>query len=155
MHCRVWQKKLSCLVDGALGEGDRQSLEAHLASCAACRSARDRFLTIRKAFAGRPDALPPPHFYERMMARMADGPARTPAWKGWHSFGRLAVAALLLIAVVGLSAYWLGPEGEPAAHGILGRYLEEATGDDGHDIAVLYRSDISRDAVLKVAIQRK
>ena len=155
MRCRTWQKKLSCYADDALSEGDRRSVEAHVASCEACRAALKRFLLIRKAFAGRPGVVPPPHFHERMASRMRAEEPEAPAWPDWRTFGRMAVAALLLIAIAGLSAYWMGQEGEPAAYGIVSRYLEQATGDDAPEIAVLYRSDVSRDAVLAVAIQKK
>ncbi len=155
MRCGTWQKKLSCYVDDALSEGDRRSVKAHVASCEACRAALKRFLLIRKAFAGRPAVVPSPHFYERMNSRMRTEEVEPPPWPDWRTFGRMAVAALLLIAIGGLSAYWMGQEGEPAAYGIVSRYLEQATGDDAPEIAVLYRSEVSRDAILKVAIHRK
>lgn len=153
MRCRACHKKLSCYVDGELSGRDRREVEAHLASCEGCRAELERLSLIRGAFASLPGATPVPFFYERIATRLRAEEA--PAWEGWKVFGRLAAAAVLLIACLGLSFYWVDRHFDAQTNGVVARYLEQSSGEDATEVAALYRSDVSRDAMLKMVIQRK
>ncbi|MSS71489.1 MAG: zf-HC2 domain-containing protein [Candidatus Latescibacteria bacterium] len=155
MRCRTCRKKLSCYVDDELSGLDRRAAEEHLASCAGCRAGVVRLRAIRKAFARLPDASPRPFFYERLMSRMAAEEAPAPAREGWRAFGRLAAAAVLLIAVLGLSLYWVDQQFDDQTQGILARYLEQSSEEDATEVSAIYRSDVTRDAVLDMVIQEK
>ena len=156
MRCRTCRKELSCYVDDELFGLGRRTVEAHLASCAGCRAEMERLRAIRRAFASLSDAPPKPLFYERLMSRMEAEEAPVPAREGWWTFGRLAAAAVLLIAVFGLSFYWVDRHFEAQMNGIVARYLEQSSEEDATEVAAIYRSsDVSRDAVLKMVIQRK
>lgn len=115
----------------------------------------ERLRAIRRAFASLSGAPPKPLFYERLMSRMEAEEAPVPAREGWWTFGRLAAAAVLLITAFGLSFYWVERHFEAQTNGVVARYLEQSSEEDATEVAALYRSDVSRDAVLKMVIQRK
>jgi anti-sigma factor RsiW len=49
MNCEQWQRKLLLAESGELPDGERQSLDAHLADCPVCRDFRDASLTLASA----------------------------------------------------------------------------------------------------------
>lgn len=142
-------------MDAELSGLGRRAVEEHLTSCAACRAELERLRAIRRAFAGLSGAPPVPLFYERTMSRMAAEGVPAPAREGWRTFSKLAAAAVLLIAVLGLSLYWVDQRFEVQTQGVVARYLEQSSEEDATEVAAIYRSDVSRDAVLKMVIQRK
>jgi hypothetical protein len=108
MSCQDFEQAIHELADGVLDDADRRRLDAHLATCAACRAFAADVRAIRRAARSlQPPALPP-----RLWAGLAEeirreGAPRTrwpipPRW--------LAVAATLVVAVAaGLPFIRTGP----------------------------------------------
>ena len=48
MECEAWAEPLSAWVDGELAGAPARELEAHLAACAGCRGAADRWSSLRR-----------------------------------------------------------------------------------------------------------
>ena len=115
-------------VDGVLEAGARPDLDAHLASCAACRELLADLAAIRRAAAGIPDATPRPEVWASLSSRLAAELAARPRpfWSGTRV--ALAMAATLIVAVT--SSVWLmrSPEPAPAPRASAGSPASAATG---------------------------
>jgi Putative zinc-finger len=102
---------LADLIDGTLDADRRAAVDAHLASCAACRA------DVAAAAAGRASArtlhdVPPPADLARRVLGAAGGRGdagarRAPRWSRWAG----VAAAAALAAVVAISLPDLGPTG--------------------------------------------
>jgi anti-sigma factor RsiW len=155
VRCRIARKRLSCWIDEELPEREARVLEAHLASCGSCREVLTGFRLVRKAFTDRAQASPLLQFYSRVAARLESETLEAGEVSDWRYLGRYAVAATLLIAIFGLSLHWVDRQLARPANGIIARYLEAASGEDPPEIAVLYRAEVSREAILELAIREK
>ena len=102
---------LTALLDGALAPDERARLEAHLASCAACRAERDRLagaVALLERVPAPPE--PSPSFEARFHARLAaerfePGRRRPGIFHAWRWFapwlaGAAAAAGMLVYAGV-------------------------------------------------------
>ncbi|MFO7694738.1 MAG: zf-HC2 domain-containing protein [Vicinamibacterales bacterium] len=100
-------------VDGALDAGAQLELDAHLASCAACRALVADLEAMRRAAAEIPDITPRPEVWTSLSARLAAEAAARPRpfWTGARV--ALAMAATLVVAVT--SSVWLMRSPAPAA----------------------------------------
>jgi len=68
--------RLHDYVDGLLAGSERAAVEAHLASCAACRDETSRILALRARLAAAPrDIQPPRDLWPELRARLAARPA--------------------------------------------------------------------------------
>lgn len=92
-------------VDGALDAGAQPELDAHLASCAACRGLLSDLDAIKRTAVDIPDLTPQPEVWTSLYARLeAEAAARPqPFWTGARV--ALAMAATLVVAVT--SSVWL------------------------------------------------
>ncbi len=110
MRCGTARKRLSDALDGALPSGRRPRLEAHLRSCAACRSYRDGLDRIQ-AEARLPEDRPPEFWasFERGLdakletARAGGASAAIP----FPARRRLAWAAGALLALAGMALWYV------------------------------------------------
>ena len=100
-------------VDGALDAGAQPELDAHLASCAACRGLLSDLDVIKRTAADIPDLTPRPEVWTSLSARLAAEAAARPQpfWTGARV--ALAMAATLVVAVT--SSVWLLRAPAPAA----------------------------------------
>lgn len=100
MNCEHCQAVIDDYVDGTLDAADRGRVEAHLASCAACRGLADDIRAIRRAAGTLERHQPPARVWTRLAASL-EAERRTSAglWRG----APLALAATLLLAVGGTS----------------------------------------------------
>jgi len=100
-------------VDGALDAGAQPELDAHLASCAACRGLLSDLDAINRTAADIPDVTPRPEVWNSLAARLAAEAAARPRpfWTGARV--ALAMAATLVVAVT--SSVWLLRAPAPAA----------------------------------------
>ncbi len=111
MTCRSAEDEIQESLDGALSPAARARLDAHLASCAACRHAWDSHRTLARA-AGRwarprPSDDPGDAFNAAVLARISVRPVSTnhPLWLP------LAATALLLVLLANLPGLlWPGLE---------------------------------------------
>jgi len=104
MQCNDAQPLLACYADGEVPAGTLRQLEAHLASCAACRLEADIQVTMRKAIAAgaRPSPeVAPPWLRTRIAAQLAAEravPASVPP--DWRTrLSAFAAAAMVVMAV--------------------------------------------------------
>jgi len=68
-HCRVEQ--IQALLDGELGDRERQECEAHLAECRYCASLLERLAAISEPLAAAGAANPPEHLREHIFEAVA------------------------------------------------------------------------------------
>jgi hypothetical protein len=100
-------------VSGTTAEASQADLDAHLASCAACRSLLADLVAIRGAAAGLPDFTPRTEVWANLSQRLAGERAAHPRpfWTGARV--ALAMAATLLVAVA--SSMWVLRSPAPAS----------------------------------------
>jgi anti-sigma factor RsiW len=119
-----WIERLSEYLDGDLGDSETAALEAHLATCAACRGT----LESLRAVAARtrvPFAEPPardlwPGIEARLAPRRATGAGWLEALRGRRlslSLPQAVAAAAALVVVSGAGAWWAlrAPGSSPGA----------------------------------------
>ena len=104
--CSAIQPHLSDYADGALAPDDRVSVEAHLASCAACRETVRDFERLRDAAGALGPIAPPPRVWEQLSASLPS--KRRQARAQW-----LGLAAALVLITAG--AYFFARATAPAA----------------------------------------
>jgi anti-sigma factor RsiW len=92
-------------LDGAIDAGARAELDAHLASCAACRALASDLEAMRHTAATLPDFTPRAEVWSRLSERLAGELAARPRpfWTGARV--ALAMAATLVVAVS--ASVWL------------------------------------------------
>jgi hypothetical protein len=109
-------ERLSAYLDGELGPGERAAVEAHLETCALCRSRLAELAGLDEAARARPLPEPPAGYFESFPARVraaleAEGAvsararglrAGPPRWR-WPAWSWAAAAALLLVVVTPLT----------------------------------------------------
>ncbi len=88
-------EKVTALVDGALEPGEAEALEAHLASCEACRTQAAAERALRQRLQGLPSPELPPGLEGRLRLRLEQRPRGLA--RLWAV--ALPVAAALLIAL--------------------------------------------------------
>ncbi len=100
-------------VDGTLDAGAQADLDAHLASCAACRDLLADLGAIRRTAAEIPDFSPRPEVWASLSDRLAANLAARPRhfWSGTRV--ALAMAATLVVAVT--ASVWLVRSPAPAS----------------------------------------
>jgi outer membrane protein assembly factor BamB len=102
MNCDQARDKLELLVLGGLEPHEKTAVEAHLASCAACRAAEeDRRELVRGLRSMEPPMSPDPGFERSLRAAVRDE-ARGVARRRWMRRGApgLAAAAAVVVAAV-------------------------------------------------------
>ena len=115
MNCTtpgLFDEQIGEYVDRTLHGPARAAFEAHLSSCAACRSVVADFHAIRAAASTLEPHVPPPQVWQALSARVAPAPprGRFASWfPGWQP---LAASAMLVLMVSGL--WWIGSRLSPA-----------------------------------------
>jgi len=104
-HSRA-QDLLSAYLEHDLGEAERAQMEAHLAACTTCGSDLEDLRGAVDLLRRLPDPEPPPFLATRVMARIAAGEARSPAWRRWiEQLATPLVAAPLAAAAAALAVF--------------------------------------------------
>lgn len=103
MNCDNYLEMLSARLDGALTEAEERELEAHLASCPACRAAEAQLRALRAAFTGLEDVPAPEGLARDVMERVREPEPR----KSVPLFRRPLFKALAGLAACGLLAVGL------------------------------------------------
>jgi hypothetical protein len=111
--CGRFAERIHEGVDGALDAGAQAELDAHLASCAACRALAADLEAMRRAAAELPGFTPRPEVWASLSRRLAAEFAARPRpfWTGARV--ALAMAATLLVAVA--SSVWVLRSPAPAS----------------------------------------
>jgi anti-sigma-K factor RskA len=116
MTCGAVEARLDDYVDGTLGTRERAALEAHLASCAACRAALVEVRGLVANARALPRRIEPPReLWTGIAARITEQrqPAGGTAWWRERAFwaGVSAAAATFVLAV---GVYRLAGPGQPS-----------------------------------------
>jgi hypothetical protein len=121
---------LSAFIDGALGAAARARVDAHVASCAACREVLAGLRAVRQALGALPRAEAPRSFALREAdVRPAPRPAMTSLGRAPALLGGLATAAFLAFGVlVGVDLTGGTADQQPADPGTTAAY-DAARGD--------------------------
>ncbi len=113
MNCERISTQLVAYMDGRATESERREVEAHLESCAACRTRVEEFRRLWTVLDEAPVVEPSLGFDPRMRQRIAAEP-RPRLWNWLVPSPRLAFAVTLLAAL----SLWLSvrpPAVEPSA----------------------------------------
>jgi anti-sigma factor RsiW len=108
LDCSDCERLIARAADDPTGvAGDLRRLNAHLAACAACRSALGDQRAVATALAARPPAALPVGFHERLATRLDGEASWLPLvnWRAWTVGLAPIAAALLLVA-------WLTPDAD-------------------------------------------
>jgi anti-sigma factor RsiW len=120
-----WTDRLSAYVDGELARGEREGLEAHLATCAECRGTLEelrRVVARAKALEDRP---PTADLWSGIYARLTPGrrpgvsrdtTARRLPWRVSFNVPQLIAASIVLMLLAGGSV-WLALRSRQQAPG--------------------------------------
>jgi predicted anti-sigma-YlaC factor YlaD len=104
MNCDAARDLIDPFLDGTLAPAGRRELEAHLASCAACRDAMDDAGALRPPTAALPRSIDPPHDLWPAITRRLPRHRARPRWR---VAALAAAAALLLMAGSSAVTLWL------------------------------------------------
>lgn len=107
MNCRSAKDQIQKSLDTALTPGEGARLDAHLASCAACRQARDEHRRLARAARRwarpQPEDDPGDAFTAEVLARIAARPARVPTRSlVWMPLAATSLLLALLLRLPGL-----------------------------------------------------
>jgi anti-sigma factor (TIGR02949 family) len=106
MDCDDYQKHMSMLIDGELGQHSLQALETHLAACSGCRNAYGRMAALNSALKDVNLYRPPSMLASRVKARFAEesgSPSARLIPSAWRPVPLFALIVLLAIGVGNLA----------------------------------------------------
>lgn len=106
MNCEYYLyylELLSARLDGALSEPEERELEAHLASCPACRAAGAQLAALRPAFSELEDVPAPEGFTKDVMDRIRGENKIVPLFRRplFKALAGLAACGLLAVGLYG------------------------------------------------------
>jgi predicted anti-sigma-YlaC factor YlaD len=137
MECRKFRRMVSREIDGALENAEREKLERHLVSCAACRSFREACLAGISLHRSVPETAVPSSILPSILAAVEARPqgGRLHGWLRFAMSAAAAAAAILGFWVGGLMHERYTPAGAENQAEVLGlEYLEEYPPDSFGDI---------------------
>ncbi len=101
MSCSRMEKQMMPFVDGRLKASEQREVEAHLATCAACRVRVNEFRAVSGLLDELPQIEPSGSFDARVRARVAAEPVKQSWWAVFAPSPRAAFAAsMLLLATI-------------------------------------------------------
>jgi hypothetical protein len=138
MSCSRMEKQMMPYVDGRLKASEQREVEAHLATCAACRVRVNEFRAVSGLLDELPQIEPSGAFDARVRARVAAEPVKQSWWAVFAPSPRAVFAASMLL----LATIWIGsrPNNVNMANG--GSNGPTAQGIDPNDLPVLENYDI-------------
>ena len=104
MSCGRMEKQMMPFVDGRLKVSEQREVEAHLATCAACRVRVHEFRAVSGLLDELPQIEPSGAFDARVRARVAAEPVKQSWWAVFAPSPRAAFAASMLL----LATIWIG-----------------------------------------------
>jgi predicted anti-sigma-YlaC factor YlaD len=109
MGCETYQQQMSLWIDNQLTQGEIRHLEAHTATCPACRAAHDQLQRVDLLLSSVPMISPAPGFRTRFDSRLAAHRGRRRTWAGLAILTlatlALLVGAMILLGISGV-ALW-------------------------------------------------
>jgi len=106
MDCSDYQKHMSMLIDGELGQHSLQALESHLAACSVCRNAYERMTALNRTLKDVDLYRPPSMLASRVKARFAQESGQPTGRlfpSAWRQVPLFALIVLLAIGVGNLA----------------------------------------------------
>lgn len=137
MSCSRMEKQIMPYVDGRLKASEQREVEAHLATCAACRMRVSEFRAVSGLLDELPQIEPSGAFDARVRARVAAEPVKRSWWAVFAPSPRAAFAASLLL----LATIWVGSRPSNVNMGSGGANGTSAQ-IDPNDLPVLENYDI-------------
>jgi hypothetical protein len=104
MSCGRMEMQMMPYVDGRLKVSEQREVEAHLATCAACRVRVNEFRAVSGLLDELPQIEPSGAFDARVRARVAAEPVKQSWWAVFAPSPRAAFAASMLL----LATIWIG-----------------------------------------------
>jgi len=141
MSCSRMEKQMMPYVDGRLKASEQREVEAHLATCAACRVRVNEFRAVSGLLDELPQIEPSGAFDARVRARVAAEPVKRGWWEVFAPSPRAAFAASMLL----LATIWVGsrPSNVNMSNG--GSNGPTAQTIDPNDLPVLENYDVLAD----------
>jgi anti-sigma factor RsiW len=135
-------------VDGTISADRRERLDAHVATCDACRSALADQSLVREALSSLPLATVSAGFAARVRAAVEPAPSwlNVTNWRDWTL--RLAPAAALLC----LLAWWPGQREEGSGQSLSAQLQSFATAGASETQLLLVDADADADRLLSAAL---
>lgn len=138
MSCSGMEKWIMPYVDGRLKQSEQREVEAHLASCSACRLRVNEFRAVSGLLDELPQIEPSAAFDARVRARVAAEPVKQSWWTVFAPSPRAALAASMLL----LAAIWIGSHSSNVNTTSGGTNGYAAQAIDPNDLPVLENYDI-------------
>jgi anti-sigma factor RsiW len=104
MDCNEYQKQISMLIDGELGESSSQALKTHLSSCSACSRSYERLEALHKTLNDVGLSWPPLGLASRVKGRLAEQSARTRGRIFASAWRQVPLFALIVLLAIGLGS---------------------------------------------------
>ena len=103
VNCDKYVELLSARLDGELSEPEERELEAHLASCPACRAASAQLAALRPAFSELEDLPAPESLTRNVMDRIREENKTVPLYQRplFKALAGLAACAVLAVGLYG------------------------------------------------------
>jgi anti-sigma factor RsiW len=138
MSCSRMEKQMMPYVDGRLKASEQREVEAHLASCAACRLRVKEFRAVSGLLDELPQIEPSSAFDARVRARVAAEPVKQSWWAVFAPSPRAAFAgAMLLLAMI-----WIGSRPASTVPGDSQNVAVNSGNIDPNDLPVLENYDV-------------
>jgi len=102
MDCSDYQKHVSTLIDGELGQHSLQALETHLAACSGCRTAYERMAVLNRALKDVDLYRPPSMLASRVKARLVEENAPRRERRFPLAWAQVPVFAMIVLLAIGL-----------------------------------------------------
>ena len=129
-NCRVYRRWMSLKLDGLLDEDQERALQAHLATCAACRAEWEALQLVSYLLDKQPTVPTPIGFVARLERRLAAervARRRSVVGGGVLALGALGLAALILSSLSGLIVGLWPLMSQPSLWENLGGWLTQMT----------------------------
>jgi hypothetical protein len=130
------EKQMMPYVDGRLKASEQRVVEAHLATCAACRVRVNEFRAVSGLLDELPQIEPSGAFDARVRARVAAEPVKRSWWAVFAPSPRAAFAASMLL----LATIWIGSRPSNVTNNVGSNGATQAI--DPNDLPVLENYDI-------------
>ncbi len=102
MDCSEYQKHISMLIDGELGDHSSEALARHLAACRECSNAYARMTELNETLAAVGLHWQPAMLTARVRARLAEESGQPKARLFSLAWSRVPVYAMILLLAIGL-----------------------------------------------------
>jgi predicted anti-sigma-YlaC factor YlaD len=134
MTCDQFDQLVDDYLEQRLDAPTAREAEAHLSTCAACRTLADELRALHVAATALPREIQPArNLWPGIAARLEAPPRRATAWKRWAP---LAIAASVLVAVTALLTERLTNPDTPTTTGATQAAVRTATFDADREYAM-------------------